>query len=428
MITRRQFSQAALAGLVAPAVTGRWAGAAPGRRRRLGVQTYSFREITKQGTAEALDVILASMKACGVDECELWSPQIELAPPAGRDASASVQATARDALRAWRLATGAGYFQGVRKRFADAGMTVYAYNLSFNDSFTDDEITRGFEAAKALGAEVITASTTLRMAKRLVPFAEKHGVPVAMHNHSNLTDPNEFATPASFTAALAMSPLFRINLDIGHFTAANFDPLAFLQQHQDRITNLHLKDRRKNQGDNVPWGAGDTPIRPVLAWLKQHKSPVRAYVEYEYPGHPRGRGRGDGLRRLRQAGADVVNAPPGHGPGRPGIRRRPSYRRGAPARLRGRGGRLPPAPALRPRPRRGALGVAKAYGDLRRAGGRPRRRRGARDHAQRAARPGDRRGAGARASTWCATSRWPRPRRKRAGCATPPRRLASCTR
>ena len=92
------------------------------------------------------------------------------------------------------------------------------------------------------------------MARRLVPFAEKHRVPVAMHNHSNITDPNEFATPTSFTTALAMSPLFRVNLDIGHFTAADFDALAFLEAHHDRITNLHLKDRKKAQGDNVPWG------------------------------------------------------------------------------------------------------------------------------------------------------------------------------
>jgi sugar phosphate isomerase/epimerase len=83
---------------------------------------------------------------------------------------------------------------------------------------------------------------------------------------------------------LAMSPLFRVNLDIGHFTAADFDPLAFLDQHQTKITNLHLKDRKKRQGDNVVWGQGDTPIRQTLAWLKQHKSPVRAYIEYEYPG------------------------------------------------------------------------------------------------------------------------------------------------
>jgi sugar phosphate isomerase/epimerase len=166
-------------------------------------------------------------------------------------------------------------------------MTVFAYNLSFNESFSDDEINKGFEAAKALGAEAITASTTLRVAKRLVPFAEKHRLPVAMHNHSNLTDPDEFATPKSFADALAMSPFFRINLDIGHFTAADFDALAFLETHHDRITNLHLKDRKKSQGDNVPWGTGDTPIRQVLTWLKQRKSSVRAYVEYEYPG-PRG--------------------------------------------------------------------------------------------------------------------------------------------
>ena len=284
MITRRQFSESVVAGVALPALTGRWVDAAPVASVRLGVQTYSFRELTKQGTAEALNVVIASMKACGVDECEMGSPQIELAPPAGRDAPAAAQATAREGMRAWRLATPMSYYEGVRKRFADAGMTVYAYNLSFNDSFSDAEIDRGFEAAKALGAEVITASTTLRVAKRLVPFAAKHKVPVAMHNHSNITDPNEFATPASFTTALALSPQFRINLDIGHFTAADFDALAFLEAHHDRITNLHLKDRKKAQGDNVPWGSGDTPIRQVLTWLKQKKSPVRAYVEYEYPG------------------------------------------------------------------------------------------------------------------------------------------------
>ena len=284
MMTRRQFSRAALAGAIVPALTARWTHASPVGGVRLGVQTYSFRELTTQGAPSAVDVVIASMKACGVDECELWSPQIELAAPAGRNATPNAQAKAREALRAWRLATGPAYYEGVRRRFAAAGMSIYAYNFSFAESFTDDEINRGFEAAKALGAEVITASTTVRVAKRLVPFAEKHRMPVSMHNHSNVTDPNEFATPQSFTTALAMSPQFRINLDIGHFTAADFDALAFLEAHHDRITNLHLKDRKKRQGDNVAWGSGDTPIREVLAWLKRTTSPVRAYVEYEYPG------------------------------------------------------------------------------------------------------------------------------------------------
>jgi sugar phosphate isomerase/epimerase len=293
--TRRQFARTVIAGLTLPTLTARWGSASPVGGVRLGVQTYSFREIARAGAPDAVDVILASMKACGLDECELWSPQIEATDvqlrrgaPAATPAAAAVtpadRQQAREALRAWRLKNGPDFYESVRRRFSAVGMSIYAYNLSFNESFTDEEITRGFEAARALGADVITASTTLRVAKRLVPFAERHRIPVAMHNHSNVTDPNEFATPQSFAAALAMSPLFRINLDIGHFTAANFDPLAFLEQHHDAITNLHLKDRKKAQGDNVPWGTGDTPIKETLAWLKRRSSPVRAYVEYEYPG------------------------------------------------------------------------------------------------------------------------------------------------
>ena len=149
---------------------------------------------------------------------------------------------------------------------------------------SSEEIDRGFGMAKALGAEIITASTTLDVAKRIVPFAEKHQMVVAMHGHSRSDNPNEFATPQSFAAALKMSKYFKINLDLGHFTACNFDAVAYVREHHADITNLHLKDRRKNQGDNLPWGQGDTPIREVLQLLKREGWPIRAYVEYEYRG------------------------------------------------------------------------------------------------------------------------------------------------
>lgn len=284
MVNRREFSRVAAAGAVWPIIAGRIAEAAPVNGVRLGVQTYSFREVAKPGSKEALNVIVQSMKACGVDECELWSPQIELSPSPPRGGTSADVVKAQEAMRAWRRSATPAYYEGVRKAFKDVGMTIYAYNYSFGEHFTDDEITHGFDAAKTLGAEVITASTTVKMAKRLAPFADKHTLPVAMHNHSQVHDPNEFATPESFAAALAMSPLFKINLDIGHFTAADYDALDYLAKHRDRISNLHLKDRKKAQGANLPWGSGDTPIVPVLTWLKQQKSPIRAYVEYEYQG------------------------------------------------------------------------------------------------------------------------------------------------
>jgi sugar phosphate isomerase/epimerase len=115
-------------------------------------------------------------------------------------------------------------------------------------------------------------------------MADRHKITVGLHGHSNLTDPNEFATPESFAAALKMSKYFKVNLDIGHFTAANFDPVAYIREHHASITNLHLKDRKKNQGDNVPWGTGDTPIREVLQLLKRERWPIPADIEYEYRG------------------------------------------------------------------------------------------------------------------------------------------------
>ena len=83
---------------------------------------------------------------------------------------------------------------------------------------------------------------------------------------------------------MALSKYFKVNLDIGHFTAANYDAVAFLKEHHAAVTNLHIKDRKRDQGDNMPWGMGNTPIREVLQLLKREKWPIRAYVEYEYKG------------------------------------------------------------------------------------------------------------------------------------------------
>jgi hypothetical protein len=100
-------------------------------------------------------------------------------------------------LRKWRLTVPMDHFKGIRKKFDDAGVKLQAYNYSFNDSYSDEEIDRGFEMAKALEVGFITASSTLSAAKRVAPYADKHKMIVSMHGHSNLTDANEFAKPES---------------------------------------------------------------------------------------------------------------------------------------------------------------------------------------------------------------------------------------
>jgi sugar phosphate isomerase/epimerase len=283
MYTRREFALLTVSGLALSPLAALAETVVGGVR--LGVQTYSFRDLPRAANADATDALVKAMTECGVSECELWSPQIEPAAAGGRGRPSPEDARkAREDLRTWRVETPIEHFVAIRKKFGAAGQSIYAYNYSFNTSFTDAEIDRGFEMARALGAEIITASSTLEAAKRVAPFAEKHRMVVAMHNHSRTEDPNEFARPESFAAAMQISKYFKVNLDIGHFTAANYDPVAFLREHHADVTNLHLKDRKKNQGDNTPWGQGETPIREVLQLLKRERWPIRAYVEYEYRG------------------------------------------------------------------------------------------------------------------------------------------------
>ena len=251
-----------------------------------GVETFSFHDVP-QGDPAQLPNILNGMLYAGIPECEIMSGHIEPFPNSAtgwwvQTRRAPEFPKLREAARQWRLTVPLDYYVNIRKRFEAAGLRIYYYNINFNETFTDAERDRTFEAARALGAAAISSSTVLSEARRLVPFVEKHRFPVAMHNHNNLVDPDQFATPASFEQALAMSPWFLCTLDSGHFTAGNNDAVAFLKQHHDRIANIHIRDRKRNNGPNRPFGQGDTPIKEILLTIRDNKWPVRCYVEYEY--------------------------------------------------------------------------------------------------------------------------------------------------
>ena len=231
----------------------------------IGAQSYSFRD-------RSLDEAIQAMKDIGLGVCELYQGHVE---PKG---------VSREELRKWRTETPLDHFRGVGKKLRDAGIQLYAYNYSFREDFTDAEIERGFAMARAMGARYLTASSNVSTAKRIDPFARKHKMRVGMHNHSNIK-PNEFATPDNFAEARkGKSKYIAINLDIGHFTAAGFDAVKYLSEHSADILTLHIKDRKKNQGPNVPFGEGDTPIKQVLALLREKKFKIPANIEYEYKG------------------------------------------------------------------------------------------------------------------------------------------------
>jgi sugar phosphate isomerase/epimerase len=302
--SRRDFAKLA-AGLLTTFAT---AQAANDHNVRVGVCTYSFRDLPRDN-GDAIRPVLQALGQTHATVCELFSPQLEPedvalfkllheATSAGSKQMSMEELRAkymaymhspeakqtRENLRNWRLTTPMSHFAQVRQQFAGAGVEIFAYTLNFSKDFTDEELDKCFGQAKALRAKTIAASTQLSMLPRLKPLAEKHKVSVSVHGHSETDHPDEFSSPETFQKALDMSPYFKINLDIGHFSAAGFDPVEFIQSHHEHITHLHLKDRKKNNGPNEPFGGGDTPIKEVLQLLKKTGYPIPALIEYEYPG------------------------------------------------------------------------------------------------------------------------------------------------
>ena len=274
-LTRREWHKIALSGVLAGS-----AGLAARAQNRggesryrgvlVGVQSYSFRD-------RDLDGLIAGMDELGLTSCELWEAHVE--PRELRTPET------REELRRWRLTVPLDHFRSIRERFDSVGIGLNSYNISFKDHFSDDEIDRGFVMAKALGVPAITSSAHVNSVPRIARMAARHGIPVAMHNHSRV-DPNEFSSPDDFASAIAKGDGRSItaNLDIGHFTAANHDAVAYLREHHDVITTVHLKDRKRDDGPNVPWGEGDAPIREILTMLRDERWDIPANIEYEYRG------------------------------------------------------------------------------------------------------------------------------------------------
>jgi len=193
----------------------------------------------------------------------------------------------RAAVREWRLKTPIGRFQEIRRKFDDAGLNLFSYVMTFDLDFTDEEMDAVFQQMRALKVTCFcTNQSRMDVAPRLVPFAEKYKIRPAWHPHAMVNDPNEVATPDSMEKLLAMSKQFVVNLDIGHFTAGNNDAAEFLKKHHERITHIHIKDRKRNGGPNVALGTGDTPIRQCLTLIRDNRWPVYGIIEREYRDAP----------------------------------------------------------------------------------------------------------------------------------------------
>jgi hypothetical protein len=199
----------------------------------------------------------------------------------------AAQAAAAEALSKWRLSLSMDKIKEFRKKYEDAGILIQILKVDNIGTFSDDIVDYFFTVAKTIGANAISTEGKMSEAKRLGEFATKHKFMISYHGHTDVTSNEAFGSPESWEKAMEYSKYNGINLDIGHFTAGNsISPVPYIKKHHDRITHMHIKDRKMHEGPNMPFGQGDTPIVEVLQLMKAEKWKFQATIEYEYATPP----------------------------------------------------------------------------------------------------------------------------------------------
>jgi sugar phosphate isomerase/epimerase len=237
---------------------------------QIGVITYSYRSFPCDA-----ENLLKYVTQCGISSIELMSSTIE--PFAGIPSGEGV--TPEQVLE-WRSSVSMEPFAALRKMFNDAGVNIHIAKFGDigNPGMPDAQIEYYFNVAKTLGATGITRELSEEAAQRLGPMADDHGIYIGFHNHTQITPTTYDDTMLSYGKYLA------INLDIGHYVAGtNCSPIPFIEKHADQILSIHLKDRKVNNGPNMPFGQGDTPVSLTLQYLKRNGFTFPADIELEYP-------------------------------------------------------------------------------------------------------------------------------------------------
>jgi sugar phosphate isomerase/epimerase len=224
---------------------------------QIGVITYSYRSLP--GSAED---ILKYVVQCGISSIELMGGPAEQFAKAHTSDPESMDG-----------------FKALRKMYNDAGVNIHIVKFGNigNANMSDEQIDYYFQVAKALGAKGITREISNDAAKRLGPIADKHEIVIGFHNHTQLT-------PTTYDGdILSYGKYLGINLDIGHYVAGTNEPaIPLIEKHKDRIISLHLKDRKKDNGPNMPFGEGDTQVAAVLQYMKKNKLTFPGDIELEY--------------------------------------------------------------------------------------------------------------------------------------------------
>jgi sugar phosphate isomerase/epimerase len=198
--------------------------------------------------AERFDVLLADVRALGLDAIDLWGAH--LSPDWATDAHVEA---AQDALARHRV-------------------RVVTYATWIGPS----NVERSCELALALGTSIIGGGFSGEP-EAIGPVLEKYGVRLGVENHPE-------KTPAEVLEKIARGgESFGATVDTGWWGTQGYDAARAIEELREHLLHVHLKDvlALDEPHDTCRWGEGIVPVEECVRTLRRIGYTGAIAVEHE---------------------------------------------------------------------------------------------------------------------------------------------------
>ncbi len=254
--SRRDFVEALAVGTAGLAVAPSLAGgvarapATVSGTIKLGVASYSLRELTRADAIAAIQALLS--RYVNIKSFHL-----------------PYESTPTD------LAAG-------RKAFEDAGLAIVGGGVITLQEDDDDDIRSYFEYAKAAGMPLMVIAPTPTTMPRIERFVREYDIKVAIHNHG--PEDAYFPGPRDALPIIRdMDPRVGLCVDLGHTTRTGVDIVEALAEAGDRVLDIHAKDLKDLMARDSQCivGEGAMPMREIFRQLAAMNYVGYVNLEYE---------------------------------------------------------------------------------------------------------------------------------------------------
>jgi len=170
----------------------------------------------------------------------------------------------------------------VKNKLQEADIAVVAYGVCDIDT-TEVGMRKVFDFARKMGIRTIMTEPADDDFTLLEKLVKEYDIQIAIHNHPA---PSKYNLPETVHDHLkGKDPRIGSCADNGHWMRGLNDPREAFKLLEDRILDVHLKDRSgfgtAKGVDDVPWGQGKANIRDLLAELTFQDYGGFLTMEYE---------------------------------------------------------------------------------------------------------------------------------------------------